>query len=201
MLDLIWKCPAQELDLDAYLSDYWAEYERIRDVFWKFERAQTFRERGDPSWEAFVEGDWSRALELNEADRPFAREMADHDRRLGIRTCRIRVVESPISPYVQWEMEFFRLLVEAGQQLRVLDAEALRHREWARQLPEVVLLGDHVLYQVLYDDGGAAYGARRIDEPSVIAECRRDLATLFAQAEPFLDFYTREVKTLPAPAM
>lgn len=201
MLERIPDLPAPTLDEDAYLTDYWTEYERIGDHFWKLERIQTFREPGDPSWEAFLEGDWPRALELNEADRPTAVEMAETDRKLGISTRRIRVVEKPISPYLQWEMQFFRLLVEAGQDLRVLPAEALRAWESDRPVPELALLGDHVLYHVLYDDSGTLYGARRITDPDVIRGCRADLSLLFANAEPLMDFFAREIAPLPAPVV
>lgn len=80
MLERVPDLPGLTLDQETYLRDYWAEYERIGDHFWKLERIQTFREPGDPSWEAFVDGDWPRALELNEADRPTAVEMAEMDR-------------------------------------------------------------------------------------------------------------------------
>lgn len=201
MLERVPNLPAVTLDSDSYLRDYWTEYERIDDYFWKLERAQTFRELGDPSWEAFAEGDWERALELNEADRPSADEAAATDRRLGIKTRRIRVVESPISPYVQWEMQFFRLLAEAGQELRVLPAEALRPWERDQPTPELALLGDRVLYQVLYDESGTPRGARRIDDPAVIRACRADLSLLFANAESLLKFFDREIAPLPAPAV
>lgn len=201
MLDRIADLPARTLGREAYLKDYWAEYEQIDDVFWKLERAQTFREIGDPSWEAFANGDWRLALELNEADRETAVEMAAKDRRLGIRTRRIRVVETPISPYVQWEMQFFRLLAEAGQELRVLPAEALRAWEHERPAPELALLGDRVLYEVLYDASGTPCGARRIDDRAVIRACRAELAGLFARAEPLMRFFDREIAPLPAPAV
>lgn len=201
MLERVPDLPAVVLGQEAYLRDYWAEYERIGDHFWKLERIQTFREPGDPSWEAFVAGDWPRALELNEADRPTAVEMAEMDRKLGISTQRIRVVEKPISPYLQWEMQFFRLLVEEGQDLRVLPADALRAWERDRPVPELALLGDRVLYQVLYDDSGTPCGARRITDPYVISECRADLSLLFANAEPLMDFFDREIAPLPAPVV
>jgi hypothetical protein len=200
MLERVPCLPARVLERDAYLSDYRREYERIDDAFWKLERGQTFREIGDASWEAFAGGDWDLSLELNEADRATAMEMAENDRKHGIRTNRIRVVELPVSPYVQWEMQFFRLLVEAGQELRVLDARELRDHERHQPLPELALLGSRVLYQVLYESDGTPCGARRIDDPGIIRACRAELAALFARGEPLMDFFSREIAPLPAPA-
>lgn len=201
MLERIPDLPARRLAREDYLKDYWAEYERINGDFFKLERAQEFREIGDPSWEAFADGDWRLALELNEADRETAEEMANKDRRLGIRTRRIRVVEEPISPYVQWEMQFFRLLAEAGQELRVLPAAQLRAWETDRPVPELAVLGDRVLYQVMYDRSGTPCGARRIDDPRVIRACLAELALLFDRAEPLLRFFDREIAPLPAPSV
>jgi hypothetical protein len=46
---------------------------------------------------------------------------------------------------------------------------------------------------------GTAYGARRIDDPQVIAEAGREVAELYTAAEPLLDYFVREIAPLPAP--
>ncbi|QVQ53162.1 hypothetical protein J4H86_05075 [Spiractinospora alimapuensis] len=199
MLEQIPDVPGVHLDLDAYLRDFRQEFEHGGDIFAKLERAQTFREPGDPSWEAFAAGDWQRALELNEEDRPSAVGMIDTYRRLGYATQRIRVVEFPISPYLQWEIQFLRLLAEAGQDIRVLRGERAAEFEAHRPLPELVIIGDRVLYEVLYDDSGTPAGGRRIDDRKVIAGCRRDVAKLYAQGEPLLAFYDQHIAPLPPP--
>ncbi|PSK95978.1 hypothetical protein CLV63_113141 [Murinocardiopsis flavida] len=199
MLERVSELPATLLERDAYLADYWREYGQVNGVFWKLERGQTFREPGDASWEAFAAGDWGRALELNAADRVEAEAMAAKDRETGVETRRIRVVEKPVSPYLQWEMQFLRLLAEAGQTLRVLRVPDVVHLERHRPLPEIVILGDRVLYMVRYDTTGTACGAWRIDAPDVITECIAELADLFATGEPLLDFFHREIAPLPPP--
>lgn len=200
MLERVPGLPAAELDLDSYLADYHREFAQAQGVFYKLERGQTFREPGDPSWEAFIAGDWHRALELNEQDRAEARAMVRRHREQGLAAYRLRVVQEPVSAYVQWEMHFLRLLAEEGQPIAVLRAEQIAARERDRPLPEIVLLGEHVLYQVRYDAEGTPCGARRIDEPGTVAACRADLARLFAAGEPLLDFFHREIAPLPAPA-
>ncbi|MBB4933186.1 hypothetical protein F4561_004006 [Lipingzhangella halophila] len=201
MLERLGALPATLLERDVYLAEYWDTYEQVGGVFWKLERGQTFREPGDPSWEAFAAGDWDRALELNEADRSEAEAMAEKDRQVGIETRRIRVVEHPVTPYVQWEMQFLRLLAEAGQSLRVVLPAQAAHLERERPLPEIVLLGERVLYMVRYDSAGTPNGAWRIGDRDAIAECRADLADLFGQGEPIQDFYAREIAPLPPPTV
>ena len=123
------------------------------------------------------------------------------DDRLGVESRRLRVVEHPVTPYLQWEMQYFRILAEAGEDIRVIDASEVRHLEADRLLPEIVILGDQVLFEVLYDADGTAYGARRIDDPKVIKEACREVADLYARAEPLLDYFAREIAPLPPPAV
>lgn len=201
MLDRVPTAPGEFLALADYLADFRQEFERGGDVFTKFERRQTFREPGDASWEAFAAGDWPTAMERNEADRPEAAAMVARYRTFGYVPQRIRVVEFPISPYLQWEMQFLRLLAEQGQDLRVLRAEQLSDLEHAGLLPEVVLLGDRVLYEVDYDATGTVTGGRRIEDREVIAGCRAQLARLFEQGEPLSTFFDAHVAPLPAPAV
>lgn len=199
MLDLILGMPGPELDLASYSDAFDEAYKQI--VFWKLERRQTFREAGVPSWEAFAVGDWDRALELNERERDAVRAKVAEDKSLGVKSRRLRVVEYPVTPYLQWEMQYFRLLAEAGEDLRVIDASRVRHLEADRLLPEIVVLGDRVLFEVLYDADGTAYGARRIDDPQVIAEAGREVADLYTDAEPLLDYFAREIDPLSAPVL
>ena len=66
-----------------------------------------------------------------------------------------------------------------------------------RLLPEVITLGDDVLYEVLYTDAGVYLGARRIDDPAVVRACVAEIADLFARAEEFSSYFAREVASLP----
>lgn len=112
---------------------------------------------------------------------------------------RLRIVESPVSPYLQWAMHYFRMLAQEGMDFRVLDAAHLTSHESVRPLPEAVILGEHVLYEILYDPAGTPYGARRVDDPSVIAACRRDVAELYTRGEPLAAYFEREIAPLAPP--
>lgn len=197
MLELIADTPGPELDLDSYSDAYDEAYENI--IFWKLERRQSFREPGVPSWEAFAAGDWRLALELNERERENVAAKVAEDARLRVESRRVRVVDKPVTPYLQWEMQYFRLLAEAGEDLRVVDAAHVRHMEVERPLPEVVVLGDRLLFEVLYDATGTAYGARRIDSADVVAGAGREIADLHTTGEPLLDYFRREIASLPPP--
>ena len=201
MLDRLGHLPGTDLDFPAYSADFDREYAALTGVIWKLERHQTFREPGDPSWEAFMAGDWPRALELNDAERPDVEAQVAAERARGVETRRVRVVEHPPGPYVQWEMQYLRLLAEAGDRPRVLDAADVRDWE-ARHgdLPEVLVLAGRLAYLLRYDGGGTPAGCRRIDDPAAVRGTAAEIADLYERAEPLLDYFAREIAPLPPPA-
>ena len=64
MLDRVVDVPGSGLDSEAYLEDFWSNFDKIVDRFWKLERCQSFQEPGNPSWEAMTRGEWGLALLL-----------------------------------------------------------------------------------------------------------------------------------------
>ncbi|WP_433472785.1 DUF6879 family protein [Spirillospora sp. CA-142024] len=201
MLDEIPRLSGDELDHAAYHSDFARHVKGLRGVIWKLERSQTFREVDDPSWEAFRSGDWRRALDLLEQDREAVRTEARHNRRQGLKIKRVRVVEQPLTPYVQWELYALRMLAEVGFELRVVPAAELAPFETRRQLPELVIIGRRVLYQVRYLPDWTPNGAKRINASHAISTAAAEISRLFRKGEPLLDFFEREVASLPAPAV
>lgn len=176
-------------------------YKRLKEVksLDKLERGQHFKEQGFPSWDAFAAGDWEQALALAEERRErYAKQIQDANRR-GATQRRLRVVEFPITPYVQWEMHVLRLAVEVGDDIRVLDARTIAGVEERHLVPEVVILGDVVMYGVLYDKDGNAAGARRYTDRLLIRETLDGFNNLYEHGEDFTTFFDREIAPLEAP--
>lgn len=199
MLDRIRQLPAEELSLEPYREEFRDNWGQVDDVFWKLERIQTFREPGHPSWEAWVSGNWDEATAITESRRRALVEHFEEDAARGIESRRLRIVEFPISPYLQWELNSQKVRTQAGQRTRVLEASRLGDLEANDPLPEVNVLGTKVLYEILYDDTGTHYGARKLLDPAVIHACRVEMASLYEQAEDLLSFFDREIAHLPPP--
>jgi hypothetical protein len=199
MLDLIRGIPGKTLDQAAYHAVRRAETARLTRPIWKLERSQYFHEpEDDPSWQAFTAGDWPRVLAVFESERADARAETEKYARQGSELRRLRIVERPVTPYLLWEMQWFKILAEEGTSIRVLDAERIRGLEDHAPLPEVVV-DEHALYHVSYDESWKACGARRIDNPDVIAQVTQELADLWESAEPFVRYFVREIAPLTPP--
>ncbi|MFF8318451.1 DUF6879 family protein [Streptomyces bobili] len=190
---------SERLDRPTYHADLGRVYSNGIGFLNKLERGQHFQERGFPSWDAFAEGDWEGALSLAEERREDYAEELRQASRLGVRHRRLRVVEFPITPYVQWELFVLRVRVDLGDDIKVLDAHDISNIERTRPVPEVVILGDVAMYEVVYDEDGNAAGANRYTERSLIRETNAGFDALYERGEGFHDFFDREIVTLDPP--
>ncbi|EXG82014.1 DUF6879 family protein [Cryptosporangium arvum] len=197
MRDLLNHAHGTQLTSAEYRADFGDRFWNAGpDGFWKIERRQTFQEPRDESWRAFNTGDWPTALRLIEEQRP---DLEAEGRRLAeenIDAFRVRVVELPLTPYLAWELHLLRLVAETADQVRVIGPETAQPFE---PLPELVLLGADVTYEVLYDDEGIAAGAARYIDRELTAACRQSLRQMFATGEDIQTFFEREVAPLPPP--
>ncbi|GAA4938125.1 hypothetical protein GCM10023224_19160 [Streptomonospora halophila] len=188
------------LDRPTYHADSDDEEKKLDGgVVWKLERAQFFNEVGDEAWDAFVAGDWARVLEIFESERAAIRRDVARYGRQGVRFRRLRIVGDPPTPYLQWESHSHRIFVECGHDIRALDAAEVAGLERAAALPELMVYGDCVLYQVRYDEGWTPIGAKRVDDRDLVTEAAAAVAALWKRSEPFPDYFRRCIAELPAP--
>jgi hypothetical protein len=170
---------------------------------WKLERRQHFEEQNHPSREALRRGDWDEAMRLMAA-RARREGVLRAEREAATRGYafhRVRVVEEPFTPYVQWELHSLRIQAECGRRIRVVDAERVRSLEASRLLPELVILGGATLYEVCYTDEGVPDGAVRYTDPELVARCETFISRLYEDGEDVRSYFERKVAPLPSPQL
>ncbi|MEW2589014.1 DUF6879 family protein [Micromonospora aurantiaca] len=200
MRDLLGGDPGELLALD----DYWADFEQRfwktgQPGFWKLERQQTFKEPQDEGWQAFAAGRWDESLRILDARRP---EFADYYRRIadsGFATRRVRVVQEPLTPYLQWELHVLRLRHEYGGLTRVVTPGQVVAAEVDAPLPEIYTLGTDIMYEAIYDADGVLEAARRWRNPDVVTRCQDFIESLYDDGEPLDEFFARAVAPLEPP--
>jgi hypothetical protein len=201
-LPLLTPAWGQDLRPDAYKRDFRRERaEAVGRESWMFERRQHVEERHDPSRDALRRGDWPTALRLLERKRTGLRETARRDRANGTAFHRVRVVERPLTPYVQWELHALRIQAESGKRIRVVDAARVRTLEDAGQLPGVIILGGRTLYRPRYTADGIPDGATKFTDPGLVRPWERFLTRLYADGEDVIPYVDRVVAPLPPPRL
>ncbi|MET9218750.1 DUF6879 family protein [Streptomyces sp. NPDC008079] len=194
MSDLLGASHGVRLGLDAYRADF-----RRRDFAvdgcdsWKLERRQDFREPGDPSWNAFTQGDWEGALRLIEAQREELLDLSRLAASHGCRLLRVRAVEFPLTAYLRWELNLLRVRAECGELIRVIGPEHLAEYEHEGPVPELVTLNDDTVYEILYDADGVLEGAVRYLDRGTRDRVAARVEGLYASGEDIGTFFAREV--------
>ncbi|MFB6441212.1 DUF6879 family protein [Streptomyces sp. NPDC056411] len=190
----------ERMELDAYYADFEKHFWQSADLgFWKLERQQTFQEPGYDSWEAFARGDWDESLRLLEAGRA---EMDDYHRKVdrhGFAARRVRVVDEPLSDYLQWELHALRVRSQCGGPTHIVRADQVARFEADGPLPEIYTLGSQVMYQAVYDDQGILDSARKFVEPALILRCQRFIQDLYEAGEPLEGWFSEHVEPLTPP--
>jgi hypothetical protein len=200
MHELLGTASGEELALEDYLEDYDQRFWRIEEHgFWKLERQQTFQEPGFGSWEAFVAGDWPEALRLIEAERAGFEEYFDRLAKQHITFRRVRVVQEPISPYLQWELHVLRLREQCGEQIRIIGADEIAAFESNGRLPELITLGSDTLYEISYSEQGIVEGAARFTDRETITTCRQFIERLYAEGQELGHYFQDAVAELDPP--
>jgi hypothetical protein len=188
----------ERMELGDYYADFQRNYERASE-FWKLERGQVYAEPSSESWKAFDRGDWEESLRLSEARRGWLTESERRDAVRGMTSRRVRIVALPPSDYLLWELYGLRIRDEAGEKISVLLDREVACLEEDGPLPDLNLMGNGVMYQVIYDGNGVASHALRHADEALVRGCRDFIAALFARAEPISEFFAREIAHLPAP--
>ncbi|RDG37685.1 DUF6879 family protein [Streptomyces corynorhini] len=192
----------ERLVRDEYKREFRERDAAIQDRdSWKLERRQHFEEQGSPSRDALSRGDWMESLRLMEERREKLLSAAQADERRNSAFHRVRVVEQPLTPYLQWELNSLRQQAECGTRVRVVGAELVAPSESDGLLPELVILGGDVLYQVLYTESGVPNGAIRYTDPEVIGCWESYIRELYRVGEDVMSYFHREVAHLPPPVM
>jgi hypothetical protein len=190
----------ERLTRAAYGRDYGERDAAIRNGnSWKLERLQYFEEQDSPSWNAVRRGDWAEALRVFEERHDDLREAAlDRERRSSV-FHRVRIVEEPLTPYVQWELNSLVQRARYGQKIRVLHPEAVATSESGGLLPELTILDERTLYRVLYTDAGVPDGAVRYTDSAVVDPWVAYIKELYAAGEDLAVYFDRAVAPLPPP--
>lgn len=200
MRDLLEGASGERMELDVYYADFEKNFWSITELgFWKLERQQVFKEPDYNSWEAFARGNWDEALQILESGRA---DMERYHRKIdknGFIAARVRVVEEPISAYLQWELNALRVRDECGGGVRIVGPEKVARFEASGPLPEIYTLGLNVMYQAIYDDEGVLDSVLRYVDRGLIMRCQRFIQDLYEVGEPLKNYFARCVAVLPPP--
>lgn len=179
---------SQRLDLDEFGSRFVDAWSRMQSRFLKLECWQAYQERAtNKSQAAFNKGEVDRAWDLlrreAEADRPLYEDVQAR----GVDYARIRLVQEPLTPYLEYELTAYRIRAEMGENIEVVRCG----REFT--LPnedhfDFLLFDRHTALIHDYGDEGLQSGGWLSTDTDVIASLERVATNLQQKAIPLREF-------------
>jgi hypothetical protein len=181
---------SRRFPLDEFGERFTESWAQMRSRFLKIECWQAYRElEGNTSQSAYGSGEVDRARELlrheAEADRPLYEDIkARH-----IDYARIRLVQEPLTPYLEYELMAYRIRAEMGE-----DIEVVRCGQELK-LPnedyfDFLLFDRHTALIHDYGDDGLQRGGWITEDAEVIAALERTATRLRAAAVPLNELLT-----------
>lgn len=109
------------LDLGEFGSAFASAWSRIESRFLKLECWQSYREvETNESQAAYNHGDVGMARQLLKQEAEADRSLYEDVRRRGIEYARVRLVQEPLTPYLEYELLSYRIRAELGESIEVV---------------------------------------------------------------------------------
>lgn len=106
---------------------YWAD---MKQEWFKIEVLQDYTGEDDsPSLRAWLAGDRQKSLDLlKQTTHQGWSERCKQKHDQGVLMRRIRVIEEPLTPYTEWELEFYQHInIPNGERLFTINKQATEH--------------------------------------------------------------------------
>lgn len=179
---------SQRLNLDEFGSRFAEAWSRMQSRFLKLECWQTYQEREtNKSQEAFNKGEADKARELlrqeAEADRPLYEDV----KACGLDYARIRLVQEPLTSYLEYELMAYRIREDMGEVIEVVRCDnelSLPNEDYF----DFLLFDGHTALVHDYGDEGLQSGGWLTTDADVIASLEHVATGLRRRAVPLREF-------------
>lgn len=116
------------LSLDEFQSQFVSAWSQIGSRFLKLECWRRYREiEASESQDAYICGDVAKARELLRQEAEADRPLYDGIGQRGIDYARVRLVQEPLTPYLEYELMAYQIRAQMGEHIEVVRCgQALR---------------------------------------------------------------------------
>ncbi len=178
-------------DVDAFFTHFRELWHDLRSRFFKWESWQSYREPGDPSYEALVQGDFDEASRLLRERVLTQAELLNTATARGVQIVRVRPVNRPISDYLKYEFEAYRATIQMGEEVRILDGSEAPWGLSAVPPRDFLLFDDYGMLVHDYDETGLIQGGWVVQDAAEIANATKIADHLVTVSEDFSSWESR----------
>ncbi|MER5420208.1 DUF6879 family protein [Streptosporangium roseum] len=180
----------RRLNLDEFGTWFLDAWSRTESRFLKLECWQSYREREvTTSQVAHERGDVQEAWRLLRQESETERSLYEDVERKGIDYARIRLIQEPLTPYLDYELIAYRIRAAMGETIEIVRCAP------SMRLPDdehfdFLLFDRHTALIHDYGDIGLQSGGWMTQDAAVISSLEKKAIALRQRAVPFEEFLT-----------
>ncbi|MFD8527570.1 DUF6879 family protein [Streptosporangium canum] len=178
----------RRLNLDEFGACFLEAWSRTESRFLKLECWQSYREREVTTSQAAHErGDVQEARRLLRQESETERSLYEDVERKGIDYARIRLIQEPLTPYLDYELIAYRIRAEMGEAIEIVRcAPSMRLPD--EEHFDFLLFDRHTALIHDYGDIGLQSGGWMTQDLGVITSLENKAIALRRRAVPFEEF-------------
>lgn len=177
-------------DADAFFPALKSEWESLQTCFTKIERLQSYEEFGDPSYEAFLKGDMKSAIHYLEERLAAQIPLYEMLNRKDADFVRIRIVDFPISDYLKYEFEAYRIAEGYGEKIFIVKSNDVISLINSVNISDYLLFDNSTAAIHNYNAKGSLLGGWTVKNKIAVNNYKEISDQLLKEAVPFNKFNT-----------
>jgi|SRR5579863_353073 len=174
--------------LERFLSAFDEFSARVQRRIFKLERLQNYVESDNESWRQFQAGNVKRSLELMATIRAQEAQYDVGFFRRGLQFLRVRAVELPLSPYVEWEFQFHVISAQYGETILVTDVTDADRSGALWNARDFLLFDSFAVLVHDYDPEGLLLGGWICQDKEIIENCTELASQFTSRSVPLAAF-------------
>ena len=161
---------------------------KVQHRIFKLERLQNYVEEDNASWSEFQNGNIQHSLELMRTIRAAEAQYDIEFFRRGLQFLRVRAVECPLSPYVEWELQSHAISAQYGETILVANLTDVQRGGVLWNTRDFLLFDSFAVLVHDYDSVGSLCGGWVCLDKAFVEHCADIAAKFTAMSLPLAVF-------------
>jgi hypothetical protein len=166
---------------------YIESWKLVKKEFFKLETLQIYEPT--PGLQEFQKGEIEKARRLMKefllSDPAYPYEMI---KKQGIKFIRLHIIDLPLSNYLKFEIESYKISAQLGEQIFFIKRENLKDLNLTLELKDFLMFDEKIVIVHQYDPQGVWQSSYLIEDPEEIAKYVSLKKILMTKATPMKEF-------------
>jgi len=172
-------------ELQPIFSTHWSE---LQDEFFKLETLQHYIEEEVESYNLYLRGRKNEARKLLQKAISSQAPLYENTRNRGVSMLRLHIVDLPLSPYISYELESYKISRRFGEEIYFVTTETVDTIDTVTPPQDLLMFDERFIILHSYDRDGFLQYSDLLEDPSEVQPFVTLKKQLLAEAMSFDEF-------------